>query len=75
MHTLIQALEIFLGQRVIQIDIIVEAVVDYRADGHFGLWPQLLDGMPQQMGTGVTQNVYPFLILGGNDGDRCVGID
>ncbi|MNL41815.1 hypothetical protein D3C87_1642390 [compost metagenome] len=44
-HTFFERVDIFLGQGMVKINVIVEAVVDNRADRHFGVWPQLFDGM------------------------------
>ena len=44
-HTFLERVDIFLGQGVVKVNVVVEAVVDNRADRHFGVWPQLFDGM------------------------------
>ncbi len=44
-HTLFERVDIFLGQGVVKINVIIEAVVDNRANRHFGVGPQLFDGM------------------------------
>ena len=44
-HTFFERIEVFLGQRTIDINIIIEAVIDNRADSHFGVRPQLLNRM------------------------------
>ncbi len=45
MHAFLQQVDIFLGQGTIDVDIIIEAVINYRTDRHFGVWPQLLNRM------------------------------
>ncbi|MNT66329.1 hypothetical protein D3C72_2043890 [compost metagenome] len=44
-HTFFERVDIFLGQGVVKVNVIIEAVVDHRADRHFGVWPELFDGM------------------------------
>ncbi len=46
MHAFFQQVDIFLGQRTIDVDIIIEAVINDRANRHFRIRPQLLDSMP-----------------------------
>ena len=41
-HALVEGLEILGGELVVDVDVIVEAIVDHRADGHLGLRPELL---------------------------------
>ncbi|VAL58884.1 Uncharacterised protein [Enterobacter kobei] len=44
-HTFFERVDIFLGQGMVKVNVIVEAVVDNRTNRHFGVWPQLLDSM------------------------------
>ncbi|CAK8738613.1 hypothetical protein SODG_002216 [Sodalis praecaptivus] len=46
-HALFQPVEIVLGQGMIEINIIIKAFLDDRADSHFSIRPQLLNGVPQ----------------------------
>ncbi len=48
--------------------VIIKAIFNDRPDGDLGIREQLLDGIRQQMGRGVTDNVEPFPILLGQDG-------
>ena len=45
MHTFFERVDIFLCQGVVKVNVVVEAVVDNRADRHFGVGPQLLNSM------------------------------
>ncbi|CQR22371.1 Uncharacterised protein [Yersinia enterocolitica] len=47
MHPLFQQIQIFLRQSAVDINIVIETVVDNWADCHFGIWPKLLDSVPQ----------------------------
>ncbi|MNB98001.1 hypothetical protein D3C75_452430 [compost metagenome] len=38
-HPFFKRFDIFLGQRVIEVNVIVEAIIDNRADSHFGIRP------------------------------------
>ena len=72
MHAFFERVDIFLGQGMVQIDIIVETIVDNRADRHFGIWPQLFNRMSQKVRTGVTNNLKSIFIFRGDDRERCV---
>ena len=71
-HTFFERVDIFLGQGMVQIDIIVETVVDNRADRHLGIWPQLFNRVPQKVRTGVTNNLKSIFIFRGDDRERRV---
>ena len=45
MHTFFERVDIFLGQGVVEVYVIVEAIIDNRTDSHFGVGPQLFDSM------------------------------
>ena len=74
-HPRFQRLNVFFCQHLIQIYIVVKAVINNWSDSHFGLWPQLLDCVPQQMRTGVAQNFQTFLIFGCDNRKRGVSFD
>ncbi len=44
-HTLFERVNIFLSQRMVKIDIVIEAVIHNRTNSHFGVGPQLFDSM------------------------------
>lgn len=68
MHTLFEQFNIFLSQGTVDIYVIVKTVIDNRTNRHFGIWPQLLDRMTQQMSTGVANNFQTRFIFGSDDG-------
>ncbi|MNC26703.1 hypothetical protein D3C75_748450 [compost metagenome] len=74
-HALFQGSQIFIGQGAVEINVVVKTVVDHRTYGHLGLGPELLDGMTQQVGTGVAQNVQTVFVFGGDDGQGGIGFD
>ncbi len=45
-HALFKLLNIFLGQRVLHIHVVVKAVVDDRTNGHFNIRIELFNRMP-----------------------------
>ena len=75
MHTFFERVDIFLGQRMIEVDVIIEAVIDNRADSHLGVWPQLLNRMTEQMRAGVTNDFQAVFIFCSNDGEGCIVFD
>ena len=46
-HALFEGVEIFLGQGIFQINVIVKTIIHYRTDRHFGIRPELFNGMTQ----------------------------
>ena len=67
MHTLFKLVDIFLSQRVVKINVIVKAIIDHRANRHFGVRPQLFNGVPKQVCARVTNNFHTVIIFGGDD--------
>ncbi len=55
--------------------VVVEAVLDDRADGHLGVGKQLLDRLRQQMRGGMPDDLEAVGVPVGDDGDRRVVID
>jgi hypothetical protein len=56
-------------------EVVVEAVLDDRADGHLRLRVEVLDRIRQQVGCGVADDVETFRVLVGHDGDPAVRVD
>ena len=75
LHALFDLFEIFGRKRTLVGKIVVEAVVDHRPDGHLRLREQLLDGIGQQMGSGVTNDLEAIGVLVGDDGQLGVALD
>ena len=69
LHALLDGLEIFRGDRAAKVDVVIETVIDDRADGHLGLRVELLDGMTDQVRAGVTNHVQAFRITRRENGD------
>ncbi len=81
LHALFDRRHIVRRERALVGDIVIEAVVDHRADDHFCSRIQLLDRVPYQVRAGVTDDFQSFLILGGDDlqagivFDQVAGVD
>jgi hypothetical protein len=56
-------------------EVVVEAVVDDRADGHLRLGEQLLHGIGQQVRRAVADDLEAVGVLVGDDGQRRVGLE
>ena len=69
LHAGFDSRQIIRGHRLAEVDIVVKAVIDDRTDSHFGLGVELLDGMPNQVRTGVTNNLETFGIACGDNRD------
>ena len=73
LHARFQFLQIFRGEAVFAVDVIVEAVFNHRPDDHFCLRPELLQRMTEQVRGGVANDVHPRIFLNGDDGNAGVG--
>jgi len=69
-HLLLDAGEVGLGDGLGEVEVVVEAVLDGRADGVPRARPQPQHGLRQHVRRGVTQHVQPLGVGGGDDGDR-----
>ncbi len=67
-HALLEAFEIFRRERLLPVEIIVEAVFDCRADGRLGVRKQILNGIGQHVCGGMAQFGKGRAVLG-----RCHG--
>ncbi len=56
-------------------EVVVEAVLDHRADRHLRLGIQLLDSVGQQVGRRVTDHINAVGILVRDDGESCIALD
>src|SRR5690554_3059662 len=61
--------QIIRGHRLAEVDIVVKAVINHRTDRHFGFGVELLDSMPNQVRTGVANDLETFGIACSNDRD------
>ena len=74
-HTFFERVDIFLSQGMVKVNVVVETIIDNRTDRHFGVWPQLFDGMAQQVRAGVTNDLQTFFIFCGDDGQCRIVFD
>ena len=71
-HFLFNRGQIVWGERSLIREVVIKAVVDHRADGHLRIGEQLFDGVGQEMGCGVANQVQTIGVLGGDDGQTAV---
>jgi hypothetical protein len=74
-HTLLDCSNIIRSEGSLVGDIVIEALINHRPNNHSRRWIKLLHGVPNQMRTGVTNDLQPFLILRGDDLQRNIAID
>ena len=74
MHALFDGLQVFRRERPLIGEVVIEAVLDHRADGHLGIGKQFLDGIGQQVGSGMTNQFQAVRVLLGHDRQLAVGI-
>ena len=67
LHLLLDGLEVLGGERLLDVEVVVEAVLDRRADAELGLGEELLHGLGHDVRGGVAQDVQAVL---GGDLDR-----
>src|SRR5690606_15737054 len=79
-HARFEGGNVLVGQLLFQVNVVIKAVVDGRANSHFYIRKQLLDGVPQQVGAGVADDFQTVFVFGGKDhqagvfADQIVGI-
>ncbi|OIQ77262.1 hypothetical protein GALL_410420 [mine drainage metagenome] len=74
-HAPLDRLQVFRGERPLVGKIIIEAVVDHRADSHLRIREQLLDRISQEVSGGVANDVEALGVALGNDGEVGVSAD
>ena len=74
-HALFDGNEVFRGERRLAREIVVEAVLDRRADGHLRARIQLLHRLRHDVRGVVADEVERLGVLRGDDGERRVGVD
>ena len=67
LHLLLDGLEVLGRERLLDVEVVVEAVLDRRADAQLGLGEELLHGLRHDVRGGVAQDVQAVL---GGDLDR-----
>ena len=66
LHDLLEGLEVLGGERVVDVEVVVEAVTDGRADAQAGLGVGLLDGLGEDVRCAVPQHIEAVLLLRGH---------
>ncbi len=74
-HFLLDRRQVFGRERALVREVVVEAVLDHRADGHLRVGKELLDRVREQVRRRVTEHFQALGILVGDDGDAGVAID
>ncbi|MDT4823292.1 hypothetical protein FQZ97_565130 [compost metagenome] len=74
-HFLFDGGQVFGRERALVREVVVEAVIDHRADGYLGVRKQLLDGIGQQVGRRVADQVQAVGVLGGHDRQTRIAFD
>ncbi len=74
-HPFFDGGEILGRERPLVREVVVEAVLDHRPDGHLRLREELLHRMRQQVRGGVAQDLDAFGIAFRDDGDFGIGVD
>ena len=74
-HARLDVLQVVGGERRRPREIVVEAVLDHRADGDLDFGVQFLDRLGHDVGGVVAQQCEPVVVPGGNDGHLGVLFD
>ena len=67
-HFLLDGFEVFRGEGAGSVEVVVEALVDGRADGHLHAGEELLHGGGHDMGGGMAQELQAFGLVSGDGG-------
>src|SRR5690606_38397103 len=74
-HALLDRGHVLGRERALVPDVVVEAVLDHRADHHLGVRVELLDRVADQVRAGVADDLHALWILRGEDLQRGVAVD
>ena len=74
-HPLLDAFEVLGGERLVAGEVVVEAVLDGRADRDLGLGPELLDRLREHVGRVMSQQIEALGLGTGDDGGARVRLD
>ena len=69
LHALLDLLEILRGERILDVEVVVEAVFDGRSDRHLRRRIQLFNGLSHQVRSRVADQLESFGVLCRNDGN------
>ena len=72
-HALFDRLEIFRGEGLLAVKVVIEAIFNGRADGHLGAGKQFLHGLGHDMGGVVADQLKSVRVFTGNDLHRAAG--
>ena len=74
-HLLFDGFQILGSETALEGEVVIETVLDHRADGHLGVGEQFLHRLGQEVGGGVADDFQPLGVLVGDDGQVAVGFD
>ncbi len=74
-HALLDRGHVVRGERALGVDVVIEAFGDHRADHHLHVRVELLDGVADQVGAGVADDLHALLVLGGDDAQAGIVVD
>src|SRR6266581_1011188 len=74
-HAPFDGVEIVWRERPLERKIVVEAVLDHRADGHLRFGKQVLHGIGEQVRSGVPQNLDALLVALGHYGELAIVVE
>ena len=74
-HLRLELGEVLRRERPVEREVVVEAVLDHRADGDLGIRVDRLHGLREQVRGRVAQDLEAVGILAGDDGDLRVAVD
>ena len=75
LHALLDRREVILGKRLLARKVVIETVLDGRANRHLRLGPEFLDGLGQDVGCVVAQQFDAVIGVAHDDFDRGVLVD
>ena len=74
-HLLLDRVEVLRGERLIAEEVVIEAVLDDRADGDLRARPQALDGLGEHMGGVVPDELQRSRVVAADEFDLGVALD
>ncbi len=75
LHALLEALDVFRGERCLNVEVVVEAVLDRGPDAELGALEGVLHRLGKHVGTRVTQHIKPIRRVDGDWFDQVAVIE
>ena len=74
-HLRLDRRKILRRERLVAVEVVIEAVLDHRSDRHLGAGKEILHRLRQHMGAVMPDQLQRLRILAGDEADRRIGVE